>query len=78
MTLQTLDILYLTLAIGFAIIVYAVFTLAKRIQKTLDHVDSILEHFRNTTEGLEDIKNKAKGTFYSVASVVLGLLFRKK
>jgi uncharacterized protein YoxC len=78
MTLQTLDILYLTLAIGFSIIVYAIFTLVKRVQKTLDNVDIILSNVKHTTDDITNIKNKATGTFYNAASMVLGMLFRKK
>jgi uncharacterized protein YoxC len=78
MTLQTIDLLYLTLAVGFAIIVYAIFTLVKRVQKTLDNVDYILTNVRHTTDDITNIKNKATGTFYSAASMLLGMLFRKK
>ena len=78
MTLQTLDILYLSLSVGFLILVYFLVLLIKRVHTTLDNVDVILTRFRNTTDDLEDMKNKAKGTFYTVASMILGMMFKKK
>lgn len=78
MTLQTVDILFLTLAVGFAVLVFYLVVLIKRVHQTLDKVDILLDQFKNTTEGIEDLKNKAKGTFFSIASMALGLLFKKR
>ncbi len=78
MTIDVLTFLYLSLGIGFLILVYYIVTLIKRVHETLDRVDYILENVKNTSEGIESITNKAKGTFFNVASMVLGLAFGKK
>jgi len=78
MTLQIVDLLYLTLAVGFGILVFYIVVLVKRVQKTLDTVDYILSSVKNTTDDITNIKNKATGTFYSAASMILGILFKKK
>lgn len=78
MTIQPLDFLYLSLGIGFIVLVFYIVFLIKRIHKTLDNVDILLSHFKDTTEEFENIKNKAKGTFYSIASMVLGMMFKNR
>lgn len=78
MTLQIVDLLFLTLAVGFGVLVFYVVVLIKRLQKTLDNVDYILSTVKTTTDDITNIKNKATGTFFTAASMVLGMLFRKK
>ncbi len=78
MTIQMIDILYLVLGIGFVVLVFYIVVLIKRVTKTLDKLDLLLENFKSTADGINDIKDKAKGTLYSVGSLLLGMVVNKK
>ncbi len=53
-TLTTLDVLYLSLAIGFGAIAIFVCVLLLRLSKTIGHVNKITEKIANITETLEE------------------------
>lgn len=53
-TLTTLDILYLSLAIGFGAIAIFLCVLLLRISKTVGHVNKIAEKITSITEALDE------------------------
>jgi len=53
-TLTTLDVLYLSLAIGFGAIAIFVCVLLLRLSKTVGHVNKITEKIADITETLEE------------------------
>ncbi len=52
--LTTLDVLYLTLAIGFGAIAVFLCILLLRLSKTIGHVNKITEKVASITEALEE------------------------
>lgn len=75
---DALTLLYLCLSIGFLAISIAIVLLIKRLFKTLDNLDVVITDFRNTSDQIKTIKNKASGTFFTLASMALGLFFKKR
>lgn len=53
-TLTTLDILYLSLAIGFGAIAIFLCILLLRLSKTIGHVNKIAEKITSITEALDE------------------------
>jgi uncharacterized protein YoxC len=76
--ITALDFLYLSLAIGFLVLVFFVVTLINRVMRTLDSLDLVLDDVRNTTGEIRNLKEKAKSTFFSTASILLGMLYGKR
>lgn len=78
MTISTLDILYLSLSGGFLVLVGYLVFLIKRVNRSLEKLDPILDNLQDTTGGIRHFKDQAKSTFFSTASMLLGLVFGRK
>lgn len=78
MTIQILDVLYLSLAVGFSVLVFYLVTLVKRLIATLDRLDPILDNVRDTTDDISEVRTKVKSTLFSGASMILGMIAGKK
>lgn len=75
--LTSLDILYLSLSIGFLVLVIFFVFLILKLGKTLDAVRILAQDLDDTARDVNGIKNQIKGQFYGMASSLLGLFMGK-
>ena len=74
MQLTSLDILYLSLSIGFLILVGVISYLVFRVSRTLGNVDTLVEDVDDTAKDIRGLKNHVKGGVFGAVSPVLGLV----
>ena len=76
--MSTLDILYISLSVGFLLLVGYLVFLIKRVNKTLDRLDPVIDNLQDTTGDIRHLKDTAKSTFWEAASTLLGLFLGRK
>lgn len=78
MNFELIDVLYAVASISLVVLTVATVKVLLKVTETLRKLDLVLDDVRNTTGEMRYLKEKAKGTFFSTASVILGLLFGKR
>lgn len=76
--LTTLDILYITLSIGFAVFVGGIIFLVHRISRTLSILNVLITHIDDTARDVNVAKNHVKRGLLLTVSSVLGLLLKRR
>ncbi len=77
-TMSTLDVLYISLSAGFVVLVGYLVFLIKRVSRTLDRLDPVIDNLHDTTGDIRHLKDSAKSTFFTAASTLLGLFVGRK
>ena len=72
--ISLLDLLYISLAVGFLVLVGFVVYLIINLKNTLDRVNMVLEDTRDVTKDVRGIKNMVKVSILGALSKVLRLI----
>ncbi len=75
--LTTLDVLYISLSLGFLVLVGFVSFTSLKLARTLDSLKLLIDDIDDAANDVKNLKNQLKAGALSATSLILGLLSRK-